>query len=40
MSSITIPLDVKAAEEHLMQFLSVEGVTGHEKAIAAAVSMN
>jgi tripeptide aminopeptidase len=33
-----IPLDVKAAEEHLMNFLSVEGVTGEEAAIAAAVS--
>ena len=28
----------KAAEEHLMRFLSVEGVTGHEAKIAAAVS--
>jgi tripeptide aminopeptidase len=36
--SSTIPLDVKAAEEHLMRFLSVEGVTGQEAAIAAAVS--
>src|SRR5262245_39999000 len=33
-----ISLDTKAAEEHLMRFLSVEGVTGHEAAIAAAVS--
>jgi tripeptide aminopeptidase len=32
-----IPLDVKAAEEHLMRFLSVEGVTGQEKAIAETV---
>jgi tripeptide aminopeptidase len=38
MSSTTIPLDVKAAEDHLMRFLSVEGVTGQEKAIAEAVS--
>jgi tripeptide aminopeptidase len=38
MSSTTIPLDVKAAEEHLMRFLAVEGVTGQEAAIAAAVS--
>jgi tripeptide aminopeptidase len=38
MSNIAIPLDVKAAEEHLMRFLSVEGVTGEEAAIAAAVS--
>jgi tripeptide aminopeptidase len=33
-----IPLDVAAAEEHLMKFLSVEGVTGEEAAIAAVVS--
>jgi len=32
------PVDVKAAEDHLMKFLSVEGVTGREAAIAAAVS--
>ena len=38
MSSTSVPLDVTAAEEHLMRFLSVEGVTGHEAAIAAAVS--
>jgi tripeptide aminopeptidase len=38
MGRIDIPLDVKAAEEHLMKFLSVEGVTGQEAAIAAAVS--
>jgi tripeptide aminopeptidase len=38
MSSITPPVDVKAAEEHLMRFLLVEGVTGQEAAIAAAVS--
>jgi tripeptide aminopeptidase len=38
MSNRTIPLDVKAAEEHLMTVLSVEGVTGEEKAIAAAVT--
>jgi tripeptide aminopeptidase len=38
MGSATIPLDVKAAEEHLMRFLMVEGVTGQEAAIAAAVS--
>jgi tripeptide aminopeptidase len=36
--SNNIPLDVKAAEDHLMTFLAVEGVTGHEKAIAEAVS--
>lgn len=38
MSTRTIPLDVKAAEAHLMSVLSVEGVTGEERAIAAAVS--
>src|SRR4051812_27999721 len=38
MSSATPPVDVKAAEDHLMKFLSVEGVTGQEAAIAAAVS--
>lgn len=38
MSKPPIPLDVAAAEEHLMRFLSVEGVTGHEANIAAAVS--
>ncbi len=31
MSNSSIPLDVAAAEEHLMRFLSVEGVTGQEK---------
>ena len=38
MSNPAIPLDVAAAEEHLMRFLSVEGVTGQEANIAAAVS--
>jgi tripeptide aminopeptidase len=38
MSSKIAPVDVKAAEDHLMKFLSVEGVTGEEAAIAAAVS--
>jgi tripeptide aminopeptidase len=38
MSSTTPPVDVKSAEEHLMRFLAVEGVTGQEAAIAAAVS--
>ena len=32
------PVDVKSAESHLMKFLSVDGVTGEEAAIAAAVS--
>jgi tripeptide aminopeptidase len=31
-------VDTKAAENHLMRFLSVDGVTGQEAAIAAAVS--
>ncbi len=38
MSNNSIPLDVKAAEDHLMRLLEVEGVTGQEAAIAAAVS--
>src|SRR5690606_1083299 len=38
MSKPSIPLDVGAAEDYLMRFLSVEGVTGHEANIAAAVS--
>ncbi|NLS04134.1 M20/M25/M40 family metallo-hydrolase [Rhizobium sp. P32RR-XVIII] len=38
MSTNSIPLDVAAAEEHLMRFLSVEGVTGQEKNIGLAVS--
>lgn len=38
MSTANIPLDVEAAIDHLMTFLSVEGVTGEEAAIAAAVS--
>jgi len=38
MNATSIPLDVAAAEEHLMRFLSVEGVTGQEANIAAAVS--
>jgi tripeptide aminopeptidase len=37
MSSTTPPVDVKAAEEHLMRFLAVEGLSGQEKAIGAAV---
>jgi hypothetical protein len=35
MTSTSVPLDVAAAEAHLMRFLSVEGVTGHEANIAA-----
>lgn len=38
MSTANIPLDVEAAIAHLMNFLSVEGITGEEAAIAAAVS--
>nr|CAD6405287.1 peptidase M20 [Rhizobium sp. Q54] len=37
MSNNSVPLDVAAAEDHLMRFLSVEGVTGQEKNIANAV---
>ena len=37
MATSAIPLDVKSAEERLMRFLSVEGVTGQEAKIAAAV---
>ncbi|RPH74432.1 MAG: peptidase, partial [Hyphomicrobiales bacterium] len=38
MSRKDIPLDVKSAEDHLLKFLAVEGVTGQEAAIAAAVT--
>ncbi|WP_262273527.1 M20/M25/M40 family metallo-hydrolase [Microvirga yunnanensis] len=38
MDSFALPLDTAAAEAHLMRFLSVEGVTGQEAAIAEAVS--
>src|SRR5215470_12995696 len=38
MSNNASPVDVKTAEDHLMRFLLVEGVTGQEAAIAAAVS--
>ncbi len=38
MCSTTIPVDVKAAEEHLMRFLAIDSVTGQEAAIAAAVA--
>jgi tripeptide aminopeptidase len=37
MNSASIPLDIAAAEANLLKFLSVEGVTGHEANIAAAV---
>jgi tripeptide aminopeptidase len=36
--STTIPLDVQTAEDHLMRFLAVEGLSGQEAAIAAAVT--
>jgi len=36
-SSTSIPLDTKSAEEHLMRFLRVEGLSGQEKAIGEAV---
>ncbi len=37
MDKIEIPFDAKAAESHLMNFLAVEGVTGREAKIAAAI---
>jgi tripeptide aminopeptidase len=37
MSSTSIPVDVKSAEDHLMRFLAVEGLPGQEKAIGEAV---
>ena len=38
MATTSIPLDAAAAEAHLLRFLKVEGVTGEEAAIAAAVT--
>jgi tripeptide aminopeptidase len=38
MSNASVPLDVASAVDHLMNFLTVEGVTGQEADIAAAVS--
>jgi len=38
MSNKDIPLDVKSAEDHLLKFLAVDGVTGQEAAIAALSS--
>jgi tripeptide aminopeptidase len=38
MSSSLPNIDVEAAQQHLMNFLAVEGVTGQEAEIAAAVS--
>jgi tripeptide aminopeptidase len=37
MGNNSIPLDVKSAEEHLMRFLAIEGLSGQEKAIGLAV---
>jgi tripeptide aminopeptidase len=37
MSSTSIPVDVKTAEDHLMRFLAVEGLPGQEKAIGEVV---
>lgn len=38
MSKPSFEVDVKSAENHLMKFLAVDGVTGKEAAIAKAVS--
>ena len=37
MSSTTSSVDLKTAEDHLMRFLAVEGLSGQEKAIGDAV---
>ncbi len=37
MAQTTVPLDVKAAEDRLMRYLSIEGVSGHERAISDAI---
>jgi tripeptide aminopeptidase len=37
MTSATPPVDMKTAEDHLMRFLAVEGLSGQEKAIGEAV---
>src|SRR5262245_34888095 len=37
MSATSVPVDVQAAEDHLMRFLGVEGLPGQEKAIGEAV---
>ena len=34
----TVPLDAKAAVDRLMRYLAIEGVTGHEAAIGAAIA--
>lgn len=37
MAHTNIPLDVKSAEERLLRYLGIEGVSGHEKAISDAI---
>jgi tripeptide aminopeptidase len=37
MTSASQHLDVAAAEDRLLRYLSIEGVTGHERAIAEAI---
>src|SRR6516162_9086641 len=37
MTSATPPVDMKTAEDHLMRFLKIEGLSGQEKAIGEAV---
>jgi tripeptide aminopeptidase len=38
MTTKTIPLDIQSAEEHLMRFLKIKGLSGEEANIAAAVA--
>lgn len=38
MSNNIPPIDAKSAEEHLMRFLAIDGVTGEEAAIGKAVA--
>lgn len=37
MADMSIPLDIKSAEERLLRYLGIEGVSGHEKAISDAI---
>ena len=37
MSTTNPPVDVKSAEDHLMRFLAIEGLSGKEKVIGEAV---
>ncbi len=37
MTLAKIPLDTKSAEERLLRYLGIEGVSGHEKAISDAI---